>query len=208
MSDVETVCGTLRDISYPELLKRLHDEQCTGTLTVRHDGIEREGKSPCDLSGQSAGAFTVSYENLNPFVRWYEWGGKSIHPIVTQPENMPSELSPLVAILGDEHHAGEIDWSEEEKQRIYLWLDGNATLANQESADGDLGLNRWHLKAHIYRLTMRLGPERLTRDIRIVQQLLVDTKRAVWLGDGHTEATPPPLRDVERAADRVRALFS
>ena len=86
------------------------------------------------------------------------------------------------------------------------WLDGDAEAADSET-NGNLGLNRWHLKAHIYRLTMRLGPQRLTRDIRIVQQLLVDTKRAVWLGDGHTEAVPPPLRDVERAADRVRALF-
>jgi len=85
------------------------------------------------------------------------------------------------------------------------WLDGEA---GEESAGGSVGLSRWHLKAHVYRLTMRLGPQRLTRDIRIVQQLLVDTKRAVWLGDGHTEATPPPLRDVERAADRVRALFT
>lgn len=86
------------------------------------------------------------------------------------------------------------------------WLDGRGDQV-RESDGAAVGLNRWHLKAHIYRITMRLGPQRLTRDIRIVQQLLVDTKRAVWLGDGHTEAVPPPLRDVERAADRVRALF-
>jgi len=52
-----------------------------------------------------------------------------------------------------------------------------------------------------------MGPQRLTRDIRIVQQLLIDTKRAVWLDDGHNDTPPPPLRDVERAAERVRALF-
>ena len=86
------------------------------------------------------------------------------------------------------------------------WLDGKAAAPGDETPGG-LGFNRWHLKAHIYRLTMRLGPERLTRDIRIVQQLLIDTKRAVWLGDGHTDSAPPPLHDVERAADRVQALF-
>jgi hypothetical protein len=53
---------------------------------------------------------------------------------------------------------------------------------------------------------MRLGPQRLTRDIRIVQRLLVDSGRAVWLGDGHPPDQPPPLRDVERAVARVRAL--
>jgi mitochondrial fission protein ELM1 len=80
----------------------------------------------------------------------------------------------------------------------------NETM-NEESPA--LGLNRWHLKAHIYRLTMRLGPERLTRDIRIVQQLLVDSDRAVWLGDGHPKAESRPLADMQRAVDRVHQLF-
>ena len=54
---------------------------------------------------------------------------------------------------------------------------------------------------------MKLGPQRLTRDIRIVQQLLVDTQRAVWLGDGHLDRAGPPLEDMQRAVTRVRALF-
>lgn len=84
------------------------------------------------------------------------------------------------------------------------WLDGEAAPA---AGDAKPGFSRWHLKAHIYRLTMRLGPQRLTRDIRIVQQLLIDTKRAVWLGDGHPDAEPEPLRDMERAVAAVKALF-
>jgi hypothetical protein len=55
---------------------------------------------------------------------------------------------------------------------------------------------------------MRLGPQRLTRDIRIVQRLLIDSKRAVWLGDGHPDADYQPLEDVRRAVDRVRQLFA
>ncbi len=85
------------------------------------------------------------------------------------------------------------------------WLDGDSS-AGEDTPSG-LGFNRWHLKAHIYRLTMRLGPQRLTRDIRIIQRLLVDTKRAAWLEDGPSDAAPTPLRDVERAVERVRALF-
>lgn len=84
------------------------------------------------------------------------------------------------------------------------WLDGET---GTEAGDPKLGLSRWHLKAHIYRLTMRMGPQRLTRDIRIVQQLLIDTKRAVWLGDGHPDAEPEPLRDMDRAVAAVKALF-
>jgi mitochondrial fission protein ELM1 len=102
------------------------------------------------------------------------------------------------------------------------WLDGMAgrvpasPKGDKETAPDDVAideespaieLNRWHLKAHLYRLTMRLGPERLTRDIRIVQQLLIDSDRAVWLGDGHPKAESRPLEDMRRAVDRVHQLF-
>jgi mitochondrial fission protein ELM1 len=86
------------------------------------------------------------------------------------------------------------------------WLDGERG-AKARGRDRRIGFNRWHLKAHIYRWTMRLGPQRLTRDIRIVQQLLIDTQRAVWLGDGHPSAEPKPLEDMNRAVAAVKALF-
>ena len=87
------------------------------------------------------------------------------------------------------------------------WLDGEKG-AKANAGDPKMGFNRWHLKAHVYRWTMRLGPQRLTRDIRIVQQLLIETKRAVWLGDGHPDAAPAPLEDMDRAVERVKALFA
>ncbi|MGF1640381.1 MAG: mitochondrial fission ELM1 family protein [Rhodospirillales bacterium] len=64
------------------------------------------------------------------------------------------------------------------------------------------------LRAFLYRQMMRLGPKRLSRDIRIVHQHLVDSGLAVWLGDSF----PPglPLRSLEclpRAVARVRGLF-
>lgn len=83
------------------------------------------------------------------------------------------------------------------------WLDGE----DESETEPRRPLDRWHLKAWIYRLTMRLGPQRLTRDIRIVQQLLVDSDRAVWLGDGHPKERYRPLEDMPRAVARVRALF-
>lgn len=91
------------------------------------------------------------------------------------------------------------------------FLDGRAD--ERASGPGDTArrprpwLDRSHFKAWIYRLGMRLGPQRLTRDIRIVQQFLVESERAVWLGDGHPDEAPRPLEDMPRAVARVRALF-
>ena len=87
------------------------------------------------------------------------------------------------------------------------------TVENTIAAEDDREpfWKRWelkHLQAFIFRMAMRLGPERMTRDIRIVHKHLVDSGRAVWLGDPF----PPglPLRSLEcvpRAAARVRAMF-
>ena len=64
-----------------------------------------------------------------------------------------------------------------------------------------------HLQAFIYRLGMRLPPQRMTRDIRIVHKALVDNGMAVWLGDPFPEGTPPGVESVERAVAGVRGLF-
>ncbi len=65
---------------------------------------------------------------------------------------------------------------------------------------------RWN--AFWYRQMMRFGPQRLSRDIRIVHRHLVDSGLAVWLGDDFPLEKPlPALQCVSRAAARVRALF-
>jgi mitochondrial fission protein ELM1 len=69
------------------------------------------------------------------------------------------------------------------------------------------GWERSHAKAFVYRQTMRFGPQRLTRDIRIIHGKLVDKGHAAWLGDPFPEQAPPPVESVERAVARVRALF-
>jgi uncharacterized protein len=69
-------------------------------------------------------------------------------------------------------------------------------------------LRRLRFQPLVYRTAMVTGPRRLTRDTRIIQGQLIAAGRAVWLGqDFPPGPPPPPLDDVERAADRVKALF-
>ena len=83
------------------------------------------------------------------------------------------------------------------------------TPAGPATAKGGnlMALEKAHLKAFIYRLMMRVGPKRMTRDICIVHQVLVNNGMAVWLGDHFPKATPPGVESVKRAVARVRDLF-
>ncbi|MBN2329308.1 MAG: hypothetical protein JXR73_19360 [Candidatus Omnitrophica bacterium] len=107
--------------SYPRLMQPILDRHCIGC----HDGAHEDRP---DLTSKTVGTFTASYENLKPYVRWYEWGNQSITPIVTHPGRMPSDVSPLLEILKNENHAKNLSLNDDEWRRIYLWLDGNASF--------------------------------------------------------------------------------
>ncbi len=67
----------------------------------------------------------------------------------------------------------------------------------------------YHPRPTIYRIGMRIGPRRLTRDVGLIHARQVEMGRAVWLGDPWPEdRNPPPVRDLERAAEAVRGLFT
>lgn len=61
----------------------------------------------------------------------------------------------------------------------------------------------------VYRCFMSLAPKRLSRDITLVHELLVECGHAVWLdtpvGDFKAETAPPSA--LEHAVERVSALF-
>ncbi len=65
----------------------------------------------------------------------------------------------------------------------------------------------FRLSGTLYRWLMRWGPNRLSRDIGLVHRRLIERGHAVWLGETFPDGVPPPLRDLERALVRVRALF-
>lgn len=102
------------------------------------------------------------------------------------------------------------------RRPVYLFDTGEGATSMRETGPADASrepggprglLDRAHWKAFVYRQTMKVGPQRWTRDIRIVHRRLVESGRAAWLGEGHPRSDAPPLCDVERAVERVRALF-
>jgi len=81
--------------------------------------------SKLDLRGTDAGEFTTSYESLKPFLRWYEWGGKSISLITSRPGECGTDQSPLTKILADENHK-DLKLTDGERRVLYLWMDSNS----------------------------------------------------------------------------------
>jgi mitochondrial fission protein ELM1 len=69
-------------------------------------------------------------------------------------------------------------------------------------------LTDFALQPRLYRWLLSLAPSRVTRDIRLVHQQLVESGRARWLGEAGAAAPPPPLDDVARAVARVRGLMA
>jgi len=110
-----------RPFSYPRLIQPVLDKHCVRC----HDGTQDPEKNPPVLTGRPDGPFTESYVGLRPYVRWYEWGAKSIRPITTRPGHAGADASPLSKILNDATHAAQVDLSEADLRRIYIWLDGN-----------------------------------------------------------------------------------
>ncbi len=64
----------------------------------------------------------------------------------------------------------------------------------------------FRLSALNYSLMMRWGHPRLSRDIRLVHQRLLEQGRVAWLGEPPAVSVSPS-DDIERAVARVRALF-
>lgn len=65
------------------------------------------------------------------------------------------------------------------------------------------------LSTTAFRLAMRVGPARWSRDLRIVHERLIRDDRARWLGEkpaGHRQVDQGD--DMKRAVNRIRALFA
>ena len=80
---------------------------------------------PPILTGQPEDHFTKSYQQLRPYLAFFEWGSASIDQIVTRPGRMGADMSRLSAVLDDPIHRRHVQLSDRERRTIYLWLDAN-----------------------------------------------------------------------------------
>lgn len=109
--------------NFQRLVQPVLDQHCTRC----HDGGDKTKSAKPDLRPVPNGDFTVAYDSLRPFTRWYEWGDHSIRVIDTKPGEMPADLSPLAQILADTNHAA-IQLPVDHAKRLNLWLDANAAF--------------------------------------------------------------------------------
>ncbi len=107
-----------RPFSYPRLVQPVLDRHCVRC----HDGSSGEGKSKLVLTGEAApkSTFSRSYENLRPYLRWYEWGGASITQIATPPGRIGADESRLLKVLGDKNHRAAVTLPKEDRLRLVI----------------------------------------------------------------------------------------
>ena len=96
--------------SYPILMQPLLDSRCVEC----HSGEEGAAQPP--LTGEIDGHYTVSYNNLRPYLRWYEWID-SIRQVVSLPGECGADMSALAEIVDDENHK-DIGLTDEERRLI------------------------------------------------------------------------------------------
>jgi hypothetical protein len=106
-----------RPMSFPLLVQPVLDRHCVKC----HDA----GRSPPVLTGEPTSTFTKSYESLRDYVRWYEWGDKSIQEIGTRPGHGGADESRLLKVLKDAAHAEHVRLPPEDYLRLCIWLDAN-----------------------------------------------------------------------------------
>jgi len=93
------------------------------------------------------------------------------------------------------------------RKPVHMFDLGTGRLAMAGEADGDNDGNDLRPAALLYRVLMRWGPRRLSRDITLVHRQLIREGRADWLGRPGAACAALPLQDIDRAVARVRALM-
>jgi hypothetical protein len=126
--------GGTRPLSYQRLVQPVLDSHCVRC----HDGRTGERKSKLALTSEISGTFSRSYESLRQYVKWHEWGDKTITPIVTLPGRVGADESPLLKVLEDPVHAEHVRLPETDRLRLQIWLDANSPFYGTYEQDAQL----------------------------------------------------------------------
>ena len=108
-----------KPFSYPILVQPILDKKCA----TCHSG-EEASPEPV-LTGEPEDGFTVSYNNLRPYLRWYEWLGSSIRQVVSVPGECGADMSRLAEIIDGDYHRDVAKLTDEERRLLYFWMDSN-----------------------------------------------------------------------------------
>jgi len=92
------------------------------------------------------------------------------------------------------------------RKPVHMFDLGTGRFAMSRETAG--AANDLRLPALLYRLLMRWGPKRLSRDITLVHDQLIREGRADWLGQSGRPGAPLPSQDIDRAVARIRALLA
>ena len=66
----------------------------------------------------------------------------------------------------------------------------------------------FRIAAHLYRSLMRYGHKRLTRDLTLFHERLIESGRSTWLGTTASTVENPGMDDMHRAVHQVRKLLT
>ncbi len=94
------------------------------------------------------------------------------------------------------------------RKPVYMFDPNTGEHAMRRQATASNKQDDVRISAITYRWLMQSGPQRLSRDIRLVHDRLIAEGRAVWLGQKFPAHTLSELPDLDRAVQRVRALFN
>lgn len=106
-------------MSFPGMVQPILDRHCVSC----HDGTEKSAKP--DLRGVEDGDFSRAYEELKPYLRWYEWGRYSISLINSHPGECGADASELSRILKNPTHAKLLEGDNTAYRQLLMWMDGN-----------------------------------------------------------------------------------
>lgn len=90
---------------------------------------------------------------------------------------------------------------------VYMFDPGAGSYAMRQPNNLSNSDNDFRFSALLYKALMRWAPPRLSRDLTLVHQRLIESHRAVWLGETFPNQEVAGSSDLERAVQRIKAFF-